>query len=140
GHAVRVHMSNVMNTPAEVIEAEYPIEVLRHELRAGSGGAGTHCGGLGQVRAYRLRGEATLTTMLERRIIPPWGIFGGADGLPYRIVLERDGVVREVKGKETLALGPGDLVTIETAGGGGYGAPAARAADLIERDRSEGYR
>ncbi len=140
GHAVRVHMSNVMNTPAEVIEAEYPIEVLRHELRAGSGGAGTHCGGLGQVRAYRIRGEATLTTMIDRRIVPPWGVFGGADGRPYRIALERDGVVREVKGKETLSLRPGDLVTIETAGGGGYGPPAARAAELIERDRRESYR
>lgn len=139
-HAVRVHMSNVMNTPLEVIEAEYPIEVLRHELRAGSGGAGAHSGGLGQVRAYRLLGDATLTTMLERRLVPPWGVFGGADGLPYRITLERDGEVREVKGKETLALRPGDLVTIETSGGGGYGSPAARAAELIERDRREGYR
>ncbi|MBI4587388.1 MAG: hydantoinase B/oxoprolinase family protein [Candidatus Rokubacteria bacterium] len=136
GHAVRVHMSNVMNTPVEVIEAEYPIEVGRHELRVGSGGAGAHCGGLGQVRAYRLLGEATLTTMLERRIVPPWGVFGGAAGLPYRITLERDGAVREVKGKETLPLRPGDLVTIESSGGGGYGAPSARPAELIEN----GYR
>ncbi|MFQ5896702.1 MAG: hydantoinase B/oxoprolinase family protein [Candidatus Methylomirabilia bacterium] len=139
-HAVRVHLSNVMNTPTEVIEGEYPIEVLRHELRTGSGGAGAHCGGLGQVRAYRVLGEATLTTMLERRVVAPWGAFEGADGSPYRITLERDGEVREVKGKETLSLRPGDLVTIETSGGGGYGARAARAADLIERDREEGYR
>jgi N-methylhydantoinase B len=140
GHAVRVHMSNVMNTPTEVIEAEYPIEVLRQELRGGSGGAGTHSGGLGQVRAYRLLGEATLTTMLERRVVPPWGVFGGADGLPYRITLERDGERREVKGKETLQLRSGDIVTIETSGGGGYGSPAARTPQLIEHDRREGYR
>jgi N-methylhydantoinase B len=139
-HAVRVHMSNVMNTPAEVIEAEYPIQILRHEFRVGSGGAGTHAGGLGQVRSYRLLGEATLTTMLDRRIVPPWGVFGGANGLPYRITLERDGERREVKGKETLPLRPGDIVTIETSGGGGYGSPAVRAAELIERDRQEGYR
>ncbi len=139
-HAVRVHMSNVMNTPAEVIEAEYPIEVLRHLLRDGSGGAGTHCGGLGQVRAYRLLGEATLTTMLERRIIAPWGAFGGSDGLPYRITLTRDGEVREVKGKETIPLRAGDVVTIQTSGGGGYGSPASRASELIERDHREGYR
>jgi len=140
GHAVRVHMSNVMNTPVEVIEAEYPIGVLRHELRVGSGGAGTYSGGLGQVRAYRLLGEATLTTMLERRLVPPWGAFGGADGLPFRITLERDGEVREVKGKETVQLRPGDIVTIETSGGGGYGPPGARAPSLIEHDRAEGHR
>ncbi len=139
-HAVRVHMSNVMNTPAEVIEAEYPIEVVRHELRVGSGGLGAHSGGLGQIRAYRLLGEATLTTMLERRIVAPWGAFGGGDGLPYRITLHRDGGEREVKGKETLSLRPGDVVTIETCGGGGYGPPGERASELIEGDRLEGYR
>lgn len=140
GHAVRVHMSNVMNTPTEVIEAEYPIEVPRHELRVGSGGLGRHAGGLGQVRAYRVLGEATLTTMLERRVVPPWGIFGGADGLPFRITLERDGQIREVKGKETLPLRPGDLVTIETSGGGGFGPPADRPPDLVAHDRTQGYR
>jgi N-methylhydantoinase B len=140
GHAVRVHMSNVMNTPIEVVEGEYPIEVLQHELRTGSGGAGTHCGGLGQVRVYRVLGEATLTTMLERRIVAPWGAFGGADGQPYRITLRRDGEMRDVKGKETLQLEPGDEVTIETCGGGGYGLPIDRSAELIERDREEGYR
>ena len=140
GHAVRVHMSNVMNTPTEVVEAEYPIEVLRHELRVGSGGAGRHAGGLGLVRAYRVLGEATLTTMLERRVVPPWGIFGGADGLPFRITLERKGQVREVKGKETLPLHPGDLVTIETSGGGAYGPPADRPPALTAHDHAEGYR
>jgi len=123
-----------------VIEAEYPMEVLRHELRVGSGGLGRHAGGLGQVRAYRVLGEATLTTMLERRVVPPWGVFGGADGLPFRITLERDGQVREVKGKETLPLQPGDLVTIETSGGGAYGPLSERPPELIAHDRAQGYR
>jgi len=139
GHAVRVHMSNVMNTPTEVVETEYPMEVLRHELRPGSGGAGTHRGGCGLVRAYRVLAETTLTTMLERRVVPPWGVFGGADGLPYRITLERGGTRRDVKGKETVRLEPGDVVLIETAGGGGYGDPARRPDDLAARDRLEGY-
>lgn len=139
GHAVRVHMSNVMNTPTEVIETEYPMEVLRHTLRPGSGGGGTYRGGCGLVRAYRILAETTLTTMLERRVVPPWGAFGGADGLPYRVTLERGDTRRDVKGKETVRLEPGDVVLIETAGGGGYGDPAARSADLAARDRLEGY-
>ncbi len=139
GHAVRVHMSNVMNTPTEVIETEYPMEVLRHALRPGSGGAGTQRGGCGLVRAYRILAETTLTTMLERRVVPPWGAFGGADGLPYRVTLERDGTRRDIKGKETVELRPGDVVLIETSGGGGYGDPAARPAELEAEDRLEGY-
>jgi N-methylhydantoinase B len=77
--------------------------------------------------------------MLERRVVPPWGAFGGADGAPYRITLERDGTRRDVKGKETVGLRPGDVVVIETCGGGGYGDPAARPPDLVARDRLEGY-
>jgi N-methylhydantoinase B len=139
GHAVRVHMSNVMNTPTEVIETEYPMDVLHHALRPGSGGAGAHRGGLGFTRAYRVRAEATLTTMLERRVVPPWGIFGGAPGQPFRVTLERDGERRDVKGKESLRLRPGDVVRIDTCGGGGYGDPAARPAELAEADRMLGY-
>ena len=139
GHAMRVHMSNVMNTPTEVIETEYPMEVVHHALRPGSGGAGTHRGGVGLTRAYRVLTETTLTTMLERRVVPPWGAFGGANGLPYRITLERGDSRRDVKGKETVALQPGDVVLIETSGGGGYGDPAQRPAELAARDRLEGY-
>ncbi len=139
GHAVRVHMSNVMNTPAEVIETEYPVELLHHALRPGSGGAGTYRGGCGLSRAYRLLAEATLTTMLERRVVPPWGAFGGADGRTFRITLDRGGARRDVKGKETLRLEPGDVVLIETSGGGGYGPPVERPPALAARDRLEGY-
>jgi N-methylhydantoinase B len=139
GHAMRVHMSNVMNAPTEVVETEYPMEVLRHTLRPGSGGAGAYRGGCGLTRAYRVLTETTLTTMLERRVVPPWGAFGGADGLPFRVTLERDGTRRDIKGKETLLLRSGDVVLIETSGGGGYGDPAARLPELIARDRRDGY-
>ena len=53
----------------------------------------------------------TLTTLLERRVGPPWGVFGGADGAPYRITLEREGTARDVKGKETVRLGTETLFT-----------------------------
>jgi N-methylhydantoinase B len=138
--AVRVHMSNVMNTPVEVIEAEYPFRVEEHALREGSGGDGARRGGLGLRRAYRvLAPEVTLTTMLERRVVPPWGASGGADGLPFRITLNPGSRARDIHGKETLTLRQGDLVLIETSGGGGLGPPAERPSALRARDVREGY-
>ncbi len=139
--AVRVHMSNVMNTPVEVIEGEYPLRVEEQVLRPGSGGAGEHRGGLGLRRAYRVvGGEVVLTSMLERRVVPPYGLAGGAAGAPFRITLNPGTArAREIKGKETVKLVEGDLVVIETSGGGGHGSPADRAPALLARDRLEGY-
>jgi N-methylhydantoinase B len=139
--AIRVHMSNVMNTPVEVIEGEYPLRVEEHALRPGSAGAGARRGGLGFRRAYRVLGaEVTLTTMLERRVVPPYGLAGGDPGAPYRITLNpgRPGA-RELRGKETLVLRPDDVVLIETSGGGGHGDPARRPPGSETRDREEGY-
>jgi N-methylhydantoinase B len=135
-----VHMSNVMNTPTEVIESEYPMIVEEHALRPGSAGDGTHRGGLGFRRAYRILGdEVTLTTMLERRVVPPWGVGGGGDGLPFRVTLNPGPTERAIAGKATVALRRGDLVVVETCGGGGYGPPSARSAAARERDQREGY-
>jgi N-methylhydantoinase B len=138
---VRVHMSNVMNTPVEVIEGEYPVIVEEQSLRPGSGGEGAHRGGLGFRRAYRVTApEVTLTTMLERRVIAPYGLAGGGEGAPFRVTLNPGTAAeRPVKGKETLVLREGDLVLIETCGGGGYGSPAQRSAALAASDRREGY-
>ena len=120
--ATRIHMSNVMNTPVEVIETEYALRVERHEVRAGSGGAGGHRGGDGLRRVYRvLAGEARLTTMVERCRIRPWGYAGGADGERSAVWLERDGVRQPLRGKGTVDLRRDDLVIVETAGGGGWG-------------------
>lgn len=133
---MRVHMSNVMNTPTEVIEAEYPLLVEHHGLREGSGGVGWRRGGLGLRRAYRLLGErARLTTMMERFDVPPWGLFGGATGQSGRVTLERDDASVNVRGKETLELMRGDLILVESAGGGGYGQPV-RARGGADRPRS----
>jgi N-methylhydantoinase B len=133
-------MSNVMNTPTEVIEGDYPIAVEEHALRPGSAGDGAHRGGLGFRRAYRILGDdVTLTTMLERRVVPPWGALGGADGQPFRVTLNPGPAARVIAGKETVKLRRGDLVLVETCGGGGYGSPAARSPEARERDRREGY-
>jgi N-methylhydantoinase B len=120
--ATRIHMSNVMNTPVEVIETEYALRVERHELRLGSGGAGRRRGGDGLRRVYRvLSDEARLTTMIERCRIAPWGFGGGADGEQSAVWLERDGVRRQLRGKGTVELRRDDVVIVETAGGGGWG-------------------
>ncbi|CAN5122100.1 hydantoinase B/oxoprolinase family protein [soil metagenome] len=124
---VRVHLTNTMNTPAEIVEAEYMIRVDEQRLRTGSGGAGAHRGGEGMVRSYTVLGAGlSLTTMFERRIVPPYGLQGGKAGLPFRVTLHHAvGGSRELSGKENLALAVGDRVVIETSGGGGYGDPAS---------------
>jgi N-methylhydantoinase B len=138
--AIRCHMSNVMNTPSEVVESEYPLMIEEHALRSGSGGAGEHRGGLGFRRAYRfLAPEATVTTMLERRVFAPWGVGGGGNGAPFRVTLNPGPAERIIGGKETVRVQRGDLLLIETCGGGGHGDPAARAVEALDHDRREGY-
>ncbi|MCK8787008.1 hydantoinase B/oxoprolinase family protein [Roseomonas sp. NAR14] len=139
--AVRVHLTNTSNTPAEVIEANYAIRVERQSVRRGSGGAGRHRGGDGIVRAYRVLAETMwLTTCVERTRIPPFGLARGAPGAPFRIVLERDGEARELPGKANLLLRRGDLVTLEGSGGGGYGAPEGIHGDAHGDARGAGAR
>jgi N-methylhydantoinase B len=139
-NAVRVHMSNVMNTPIEVIESEYPLRVERCELRPDSAGPGRHRGGLGLRRTYRLLGEqGELSTMIERVRFPPWGAFGGGAGAPFRVVCRRDGRDLPVRGKENRDLRQGDLIIVESCGGGGFGPPEERPATLSEADFRNGY-
>jgi N-methylhydantoinase B len=112
-----------MNTPAEIVEAEYMIRVEEQRLRRGSGGAGRHRGGEGMVRTYTVLADGlSLTTMFERRVVPPYGLMGGKAGAPFRVTLHRAaGGSRELSGKENLTLAAGDRVVMETSGGGGYG-------------------
>jgi N-methylhydantoinase B len=139
-NAIRVHMSNVMNTPVEVIESEYPLRVERCDLRPDTGGAGRHRGGVGLRRAYRILGErAELTTMVERMRVAPWGVFGGKDGAPFRVTLARGAKRVRLRGKENRDLVQDDLIVVESSGGGGYGRPAERPSDLRALDRANGY-
>jgi N-methylhydantoinase B len=122
--ATRIHMSNVMNTPAEIIETEHPLVVERAAIRTGSGGAGTHRGGDGLVRRYRVTGDGVrLTTMVERSRVPPPGLAGGEPGALSEVWLERGGDRSPLGGKVSLELLAGDVVEVRTAGGGGWGRP-----------------
>jgi N-methylhydantoinase B len=116
---VHVAMSNTLSTPAEALELAYPLRVERHELRRGSGGAGRFRGGDGVVRELRVLEACRLSLLTERRSRAPAGAAGGRPGEPGRNLLNG----HEVPAKATLDLEPGDLVRIETPGGGGFGRP-----------------
>jgi N-methylhydantoinase B len=124
--AIRVHMSNVMNTPAEVIEAEYPIRIEAQKLRRDSGGRGRRRGGEGVHREYRVMcPDMSVTSMFERRLIPPYGLHGGEAGAPFRVTIAyADGRRADMPGKANIRLNEGDVVVVESCGGGGYGKPS----------------
>ena len=114
---VHVGMSNTLNTPIEVLEMETPVRVERYALREGTGGAGAHAGGRGVVRELRTLEPCSLSLITERRKIAPKGLNGGGDGAPGRNLVNG----AEVGSKVAVELRAGDVVTIETPGGGGYG-------------------
>ncbi len=118
---IHVHMSNTRNTPVEALEYSFPIRVEAYTLREGSGGRGRHRGGDGLARAIRFLAPATVTLTAERRRRPPYGLNGGEPGAVGCHVLLREGQAVELPGKATLAVEPGDVVQIETPGGGGWG-------------------
>jgi N-methylhydantoinase B len=115
--AVHVAMSNTLTTPIEALELAYPLHVERYALRLGSGGAGARRGGDGVVRELRALEDCRLSVLSERRRRAPRGAHGGADGARGRNLLNG----RELPGRVTVELRAGDLLTIETPGGGGYG-------------------
>jgi N-methylhydantoinase B len=122
--AVHVAMSNTLSTPTEALELAYPIRVERHALRLGSGGSGRHGGGDGVARELRALERCRLSIVSERRRHAPQGRNGGEPGAPGRNLLNGE----VLPAKVTRDLAPGDVVRIETPGGGGYGSPGLPAS------------
>jgi N-methylhydantoinase B len=116
---VHVAMSNTLATPAEAIELEYPLRVERWELRPGSGGEGVQQGGDGVVRELRILEDCRLSVLAERRRNAPPGRAGGEDGARGRTLVNGE----EQPPKLTRQLHAGDVVRVETPGGGGHGPP-----------------
>lgn len=114
---VQTHMTNTRNTPVEVLESHYPLRVREYALREGSGGNGRHAGGDGLCREIEFLAPTTLTLLSERRSLAPWGLQGGADGQPGRNSLNG----QPLAGKLSREVGPGDILRVETPGGGGWG-------------------
>jgi N-methylhydantoinase B len=118
--AVHVGMSNTRNTPIESLEQAYPLRIDEYAVRRGSGGAGRHRGGDGVVRRYRVLQPCSVTLVTERRRHQPSGAAGGAPGAVGRNLLNGE----PVPAKCRLDLKAGDVVTVMTPGGGGWGRPA----------------
>ena len=125
--AVHTHMTNSRLTDPEVLEWRYPVRVEEFRVRTGSGGDGAHHGGDGAVRRLRFLEPLTAAIVSSSRRVPPYGLAGGLPGACGRNAVERDGgTVEELPGVAQTRMEPGDVLVIETPGGGGYGAPPGR--------------
>ena len=136
---VHVHMTNTSNLPAEALEGEYPLTLMRYELVENSGGAGRQRGGMALRRVYRANAACRLRLDGARLQSAPWGLDGGRPGAVGQFLFS-PGTARFDHGQGDLE--PGDIVTIITPGAGGYGPvqqrdPAARARDIAEGRISE---
>ncbi len=124
--AIHTHMTNTLNTPVEALEYAYPFRVRRYAIRSGSGGQGLHPGGDGVVREFELTGPAEANLLTERRSLAPYGLQDGLPGIPGKNTLIRQGIEISLPAKGRVDLQAGDLLRIETPGGGGWGAPPAK--------------
>jgi N-methylhydantoinase B len=120
---VHTHMTNSLNTPIEALEYAYPFRVRRYGYRTGSGGPGRFHGGDGLVREIELLAPAQVTLLADRRRLRPWGLAGGSEGAPGRAVTTELATANssELPGKCSRYLQAGDILRIETPGGGGWG-------------------
>jgi N-methylhydantoinase B len=119
--AIHSHMTNTLNTPVEALEYAYPLRVRRYEVRHGSGGDGKFRGGDGIVREVEVLTDCQVTLLTERRERGPYGLAGGGSGKRGENVVIRDGKEIALPGKGSVDLKAGDLLSIRTPGGGGYG-------------------
>lgn len=120
--AVHSHMTNTLNTPIEALEYAYPLRVRRYSIRRGSGGEGRFSGGDGIIREIEVLTESQLTLLSERRKIAPYGLCGGHPGKQGMNRLLRKGHEIPLPSKGTFELQEGDVISLETPGGGGWGA------------------
>jgi N-methylhydantoinase B/oxoprolinase/acetone carboxylase alpha subunit len=118
---VHTHMTNSLNTPIEALENYLPLKIRGYGLRKGSGGKGLHKGGEGIVRGYEFRVPAALTIMSERRRFAPYGVRGGGPGAKGKNTIISKGRHKILGSKVNIKLRPGDVLRVETPGGGGWG-------------------
>ena len=130
--AVHVHMTNTRLTDPEVLETRYPVRLREWSIRRGSGGAGTHPGGDGMVRELKFLAPLSVSLLTNRRLTAPYGVQGGQPGQPGRNQLRRAGEpdFTDLPPAGTFQVHPGDILRLETPGGGGWGAPEPPANDL----------
>jgi N-methylhydantoinase B len=123
-------MTNTSNLPAEALETEYPLTLLRYEMVDGSGGDGQFRGGMGLRRVYRAEHECRMSVDGSRQISQPWGLAGGQPGASGSF--DFSGATDSFEGGSGV-LYKGDVISIITPGAGGYGAPAQRSPEARAR-------
>jgi N-methylhydantoinase B len=139
---VCINDGDTHNSPNEQAEAKFPLVVESYRLVPDSGGAGRHRGGLGVERVVRARTPMTMNTQIERAHCKPWGLGGGLAGTGNDVALRLNGTWKtDFPNAKVLvaALKAGDAFRIRSGGGGGYGSPLARAAELVQEDVRQGY-
>jgi N-methylhydantoinase B len=129
--------TNTSNTPVEIMESLTPLLIERKEIRSGSGGAGTYRGGCGQRFVVRNTGDTPIriSILADMTHRGARGIFGGEPGRCAVFTLD----ARSIDDKVVLDMSPGSVLEIDAAGGGGFGAPARRAAEAVAADIDGGY-
>ena len=138
--AVQINTNNIPNLPTEVLESEYPIRVERYALVPDTGGAGEFRGGLAARKEFRMLADIDFIAHADRHLFEPWGLFGGgpgAKGLHRRNAGRSDETTLPSKGGP-LSFKKGDVLCAQAAGGGGYGRPQDRRADLLALDLADG--
>jgi len=119
---IQVHMTNTLNTPVEALEFAYPLRVRSYSFRRGSGGQGASPGGEGLIREWEALVPVEVSLLTERRSRGPSGLEGGEAGIPGCQWIERADETREdLDPRGHWHLQPGDVLHVETPGGGGYG-------------------
>lgn len=119
---IHTHMTNTLNTPIEAMERLFPVRVEHYGLRRGSGGRGRHCGGDGIVREVRFLADVQVGVVSDRRKLAPYGLCGGSSGVQGKnLLLRPDGECQLLPSKFNRRFTAGEVLRIETPGGGGWG-------------------
>jgi N-methylhydantoinase B len=138
---VQVHITNTSNLPIEALESEYPLFVETYCLIPDSDGAGEYRGGLGLRRDIRIQDHTcSFAAQGERFVLPPWGLFEGRPGATGKLVLHPDTEREKILPSKIsdVEIRTGEVISIQTPGGGGYGDPRERDTKLIRKDLREG--
>ncbi|MBV9642189.1 MAG: hydantoinase B/oxoprolinase family protein [Verrucomicrobia bacterium] len=122
--AIHTHMTNSRLTDPEILELRYPVLIDAFRIRRGSGGRGRWSGGDGVVRRIRFRESMIVAVLANNRVVAPFGLEGGNPGLAGKTYIQRaDGGMENLGSCGQREVGPGDVIVVETPGGGGFGAP-----------------
>jgi 5-oxoprolinase (ATP-hydrolysing) len=120
--AVQTHMTNSRLTDPEVLESRFPVLVREFSVRQGSGGSGQYRGGHGVIRRIEFQANMTASILSGHRSVPPFGLAGGNSGQVGENSLEQNGTITALPGTVQIDVGVGDILSIASPGGGGFGA------------------